>query len=75
MVSMVGFRFETEIKMLTRDKTSNVPATLDTAGYARPWKITKHNSQHHLYVFCMNQIKIRHIKLKMTFSMVNLVGF
>ena len=75
MVNLVSFGFETAIKLLRRDKTSNVPATLDTARYAPPWKITKHNSQHQSYVSCMNQRKIRHIKLKMTFSKINLVGF
>ena len=48
-----------------KDKTSNVPATLDTAsGIARYvpdaplWKVTKHTSKHHSSVFGINQTKL-----------------
>ena len=41
-------------KNVMKDKSLNVPATLDIA----PRKITKHKSQLQSSVFCLNQIKI-----------------
>ena len=52
-----------------KDKSLNVPATLDIA----PRKITKHKSHLQSSVFCLNQ-KL-HIQLEITFSMVNPGGF
>ena len=41
-----------------KDKSLNVPATVDIARYATPWKITKHKCDRQSSVFCINQIKI-----------------
>ena len=47
-------------KNVTKDKSLNVPAPLDIARYAPPWKITKHKSHLQSSVFCLNQTKITH---------------
>ena len=43
-----------------KDKSLNVPATLDIARYAPPWKITKHKSHLQSSAFSLNQTKITH---------------
>ena len=43
-------------KNVMKDKSLNVPATIDIA----PQKITKHKSHLQSSVFCLNQIKITH---------------
>ena len=45
-------------KNVTKDKSLNVPATLDIARYALPWKITRHKSKHQSSVFDINQTKL-----------------
>ena len=47
-------------KNVMKEKIFNVPATLDIARYAPPWKITKHKSHLQSSVFCLNQTKITH---------------
>ena len=41
-----------------KDKSLNVPVTVDIARYATPWKITKHKCDRQSSVFFINQIKI-----------------
>ena len=54
-----------------KDKGLSVPATLEIARYAAPWKITKHISHLQSSVFFLNQTKITH-STGNGFSMVNL---